>query len=304
MVHLVIGRPGVILLGEGNPQRVRGLIGQEKRRLSKVIGTADAARLRDRQRRGPAAASASCASRSMRLPRTPHRQGRQRARQAAQRADRRGRRCPRARSRRTCARRRARSRPCAAAEPRRLRPPAPCITIEPAARSCRPRRSLVHDQRRDQQGQQHAAQSARGTPIAPPSAIETQRIRVSHMPGVWPNKPTKNAYSGRAAPGGEPGVDRSGSANAPADQQAQHPVDQQRAEPPAEWRLDGESAAVTLGLGRQRAGQPRPTQVTVTSSICASHGVRGSHVRNTVGNMPGNAQPGQSRPTIASVTLQ
>jgi hypothetical protein len=40
MVHLVIGRPGVILLGEGNRQRVRGLLGQEKRRLSKVIGTA------------------------------------------------------------------------------------------------------------------------------------------------------------------------------------------------------------------------------------------------------------------------
>jgi hypothetical protein len=40
MVHLVIGRPGVILLGEGNAQRVRGLLGQEKRRLSKVIGTA------------------------------------------------------------------------------------------------------------------------------------------------------------------------------------------------------------------------------------------------------------------------
>jgi hypothetical protein len=40
MVHLVIGRPGVILLGEGNPQRVRGLLGQEKRRLSKVIGSA------------------------------------------------------------------------------------------------------------------------------------------------------------------------------------------------------------------------------------------------------------------------
>jgi Domain of unknown function (DUF4191) len=40
MVHLVIGRPGVILLGEGNPQRVRGLLGQEKRRLAKVIGTA------------------------------------------------------------------------------------------------------------------------------------------------------------------------------------------------------------------------------------------------------------------------
>lgn len=40
MVHLVLGKPGVILLGEGNPQRVRGLIAQEKRRLTKVIGTA------------------------------------------------------------------------------------------------------------------------------------------------------------------------------------------------------------------------------------------------------------------------
>jgi hypothetical protein len=40
MVHIVIGRPGVILLGEGNAQRVRGLLGQEKKRLSKVIGNA------------------------------------------------------------------------------------------------------------------------------------------------------------------------------------------------------------------------------------------------------------------------
>jgi Domain of unknown function (DUF4191) len=40
MVHVVIGRPGVILLGEGNPQRLRGLLGQEKRRLAKVIGNA------------------------------------------------------------------------------------------------------------------------------------------------------------------------------------------------------------------------------------------------------------------------
>ena len=46
MVHLVVGRPGVILIGEGNPNRVRGLIAQEKRRLVKVIGTAD---LRDYQ---------------------------------------------------------------------------------------------------------------------------------------------------------------------------------------------------------------------------------------------------------------
>jgi Domain of unknown function (DUF4191) len=40
MVHLVLGRPGVILLAEGHPQRVRALLGQEKRRLSKVIGSA------------------------------------------------------------------------------------------------------------------------------------------------------------------------------------------------------------------------------------------------------------------------
>ena len=41
MVHVVIGRPGVILVGEGNPSRLRGLIAQEKRRLVKVIGNAD-----------------------------------------------------------------------------------------------------------------------------------------------------------------------------------------------------------------------------------------------------------------------
>jgi hypothetical protein len=40
MVHLVIGRPGVILLAEGHPQRVRGLLGQEKKRLARVIGSA------------------------------------------------------------------------------------------------------------------------------------------------------------------------------------------------------------------------------------------------------------------------
>jgi len=40
-VHLVIGRAGVVLLAEGNPSRLRSLLGQEKRRLSKVIGTVD-----------------------------------------------------------------------------------------------------------------------------------------------------------------------------------------------------------------------------------------------------------------------
>jgi hypothetical protein len=41
MVHVVIGRPGVILIGEGNPQRLRSMMSQEKRRLAKIIGSTD-----------------------------------------------------------------------------------------------------------------------------------------------------------------------------------------------------------------------------------------------------------------------
>jgi hypothetical protein len=41
LVHLVICRAGVILLGEGNPGRVKSLIAQERKRLAKVIGSAD-----------------------------------------------------------------------------------------------------------------------------------------------------------------------------------------------------------------------------------------------------------------------
>ncbi|WP_138756686.1 DUF4191 domain-containing protein [Modestobacter altitudinis] len=37
-VHRVLGRPGIVLVGEGNPQRVRSLIAQEKRRIAKVVG--------------------------------------------------------------------------------------------------------------------------------------------------------------------------------------------------------------------------------------------------------------------------
>jgi hypothetical protein len=40
-VHLVLCRGGVVLLGEGHAGRVKGLIGQERKRLSKVIGSAD-----------------------------------------------------------------------------------------------------------------------------------------------------------------------------------------------------------------------------------------------------------------------
>lgn len=40
VVHLVLGKPGVMLIGEGNPQRVKQLLGEQKRRLGKVIGEA------------------------------------------------------------------------------------------------------------------------------------------------------------------------------------------------------------------------------------------------------------------------
>jgi hypothetical protein len=38
-VHRVIGRPGVILVAEGAPHRVKSLLAQEKRRTARVIGT-------------------------------------------------------------------------------------------------------------------------------------------------------------------------------------------------------------------------------------------------------------------------
>ncbi|MCV2491292.1 DUF4191 domain-containing protein [Geodermatophilus sp. YIM 151500] len=37
-VHRVLGRPGIVLVGEGAPQRVRGLLAQEKKRLARVVG--------------------------------------------------------------------------------------------------------------------------------------------------------------------------------------------------------------------------------------------------------------------------
>jgi nitrate reductase NapE component len=41
MVHIVLGRPGIILVAEGNPQRLKSLLAQEKRRLVKVIGSTE-----------------------------------------------------------------------------------------------------------------------------------------------------------------------------------------------------------------------------------------------------------------------
>lgn len=37
-VHRVLGRPGVVLIAEGSASRVKSLLGQEKKRLSRVVG--------------------------------------------------------------------------------------------------------------------------------------------------------------------------------------------------------------------------------------------------------------------------
>jgi hypothetical protein len=39
-VHRVLGRPGVILVGEGSPSRVRPLLAQEKKRVARIAGDA------------------------------------------------------------------------------------------------------------------------------------------------------------------------------------------------------------------------------------------------------------------------
>ncbi|MDT4938937.1 MAG: hypothetical protein QOG80_2608 [Pseudonocardiales bacterium] len=37
-VHRMVGRPGIVLVGEGAPHRVRGLIAQEKKKIARVSG--------------------------------------------------------------------------------------------------------------------------------------------------------------------------------------------------------------------------------------------------------------------------
>jgi hypothetical protein len=38
MIHRVIGRPGIILVGEGNPQRLKSLFTEERRHLTRLFG--------------------------------------------------------------------------------------------------------------------------------------------------------------------------------------------------------------------------------------------------------------------------
>ena len=37
-VHRVVGRPGIVLVGEGAPHRVKPLLAQEKKRIARVVG--------------------------------------------------------------------------------------------------------------------------------------------------------------------------------------------------------------------------------------------------------------------------
>ena len=37
-VHRVLGRPGIVLVAEGSPTRIRGLLAQEKRKVARVVG--------------------------------------------------------------------------------------------------------------------------------------------------------------------------------------------------------------------------------------------------------------------------
>ena len=37
-VHRVVGRPGIILVGEGAPHRVKPLLAQEKKRYARIVG--------------------------------------------------------------------------------------------------------------------------------------------------------------------------------------------------------------------------------------------------------------------------
>jgi hypothetical protein len=37
-VHRVLGRPGIILVAEGSPARVRNLLAQEKKKIARVVG--------------------------------------------------------------------------------------------------------------------------------------------------------------------------------------------------------------------------------------------------------------------------
>lgn len=38
LVHRAVGRPGIVLIGEGSPQRTKSLLAKEKKRLSRVAG--------------------------------------------------------------------------------------------------------------------------------------------------------------------------------------------------------------------------------------------------------------------------
>ena len=57
VVHRVVGPPGIVLVGEGNPNRLRPLLATERRKHERVAAETPIHEVDRRQRRGPGAAA-------------------------------------------------------------------------------------------------------------------------------------------------------------------------------------------------------------------------------------------------------
>ena len=62
VVHRVVGRPGIVLVGEGNPSRVRNLLTVERKKHARIGGESPDHDDRRRRRRGRGQAAPSSPS--------------------------------------------------------------------------------------------------------------------------------------------------------------------------------------------------------------------------------------------------
>ena len=120
-VHRVLGRPGVILVAEGVPSRVRGLLAQEKKKVARIVGDTPIYDIVVGDGEGQVPLRKLSSPRHEAAPQPDRRRG-QRPRPADERHGRR----PHAGARRPAARREADvGQPAPGAPPRLTRPPAP-----------------------------------------------------------------------------------------------------------------------------------------------------------------------------------
>ena len=56
VVHRAVGKAGIVLVAEGNPNRVKGLLAAEKKKMARIVVGRAGARHHRGQRRGPGAA--------------------------------------------------------------------------------------------------------------------------------------------------------------------------------------------------------------------------------------------------------